>query len=417
MYSPRVIEAEQSRLESRLQLHLTRYDPSYSLEVADHLLDKLQRLAKEDPTLLATPDLVIPRLTAEERQFIRNERLLCSLDFHYWSRYAKFIPDASTSDGTLVNFSPWESQDILLREMERREWEQYEASQRGDPCDGVLLCVPKARQEGVSLLAALIKMHRVTLSPYTLGITATENEDKRTKLYLRDTRLHDNLPWYLRPSRTAPDLQSVQLSFGGLDSYMFYQDYAQEGSLAAGEQFLVGHMSELAQGNQAYVEKMMTLDYFPAIPQSWRSCHILESTPAGMGGWWHPFVMEQYTGRGRWRVKFIPWYALAFKYSRRAPTEWQAGQAALEHARKVELTSPEYMGRTVVLTRDQLYWWETTREEYRRNGNLAYFLTNYPATLEESFQTSATSIFDLETIEYYRTQTREPGGCYEVVGA
>jgi hypothetical protein len=114
-------------------------------------------------------------------------------------------------------------------------------------------------------------------------------------------------------------------------------------------------------------------------------------------------------------VKFIPWYVLAFKYSRRAPVDWSPAQWTLEHARKVELTSPEYLGRVVTLTRDQLYWWETTREEYRKQGNLAYFLTNYPATLEESFQSSATSVFDVDTIDHYRTQTRQPGGVYEII--
>ena len=134
-----------------------------------------------------------------------------------------------------------------------------------------------------------------------------------------------------------------------------------------------------------------------------------------MGGYWHPFIMDEYGGKGRWRVKFIPWYTLQFKYTRGAPLDWTPAAAAREHARKVEETSPEYLGRVVVLSRDQLYWWETTREEYRKKGNLAYFLTNYPATLEESFQTYNTSIFDYETVEYYRTQTREPGGCYEIV--
>jgi hypothetical protein len=412
MYSPSVTAAEQSLLESRVG-SLVRYEPSYCLEVQEHLEAKLQKLADANPGL--TPDRAFTLLTKDEQAFIRNERLLTSVDFHYWSRYAKLLPDASVSTGDLVTFEAWESQRIILDAVAQIEAEQYERSRRGEPSDGILIAVPKARQEGISLLAALLKMHRVMTSPYTLGVTATENEDKRTNLYVRDLRLHANLPWWLKPERTAPDIQAERLTFGGLDSHMVYQDYAQKSSLAAGEQYLVGHMSEVAQGDQTYIEKLMVLDYFPAIPQSWRSIHLLESTPAGMGGWWHPFVMEQYVGRGRWRVKFIPWYALRFKYSRPAPVAWLPSAAALEHAKKVELTSAEYMGRQTTLTREQLYWWETTREEYRKNGNLAYFLTNYPATLEESFQTAATSIFDIETIDFYRTMCREPGGVYEVI--
>jgi hypothetical protein len=113
-------------------------------------------------------------------------------------------------------------------------------------------------------------------------------------------------------------------------------------------------------------------------------------------------------------VKFITWYALDFKYSRSAPADWIPSSKAEEHARKVEDTSEEYVGRRVTLSRNQLYWWESTMLEYRKKGNLIYFLTNYPATLEESFQSGNISIFDPDTIDYYHTMTRQPGGCYEI---
>lgn len=413
LYNTSVIEREQSTLEQRLGFSLSRYDRSYSLDVESHLIDKLASLRQSNAQL--TPAQAFSSCTAEERAFITNERLLCSIDFHYFSRYGQLLPDASVSQGSLMRFEPWESQTLILEEMSRIELLQYDRAARNEPQDGVLIIVPKARQEGISLLAAMIKMHRVCTNPYTLGITATENEEKRLNLYERDIRIHDHLPWYLQPARTAPDIQGERLSFGGMDCKMVYQDYMQEGSLAAGEQYLVGHMSELAQGKQEYVEKLLVNDYFPAIPHSWRACHILESTPAGMDSCgWHPLVMDEYKGGGRWKVKFIPWYALAFKYTRVAPVDWTPTPTTLEHAAKVIDTSAEYMGRVVTLTRNQLYWWETTREEYRKKGNMIYFLTNYPATLEESFQTSQISIFDWETIEYYRNMTRIPGGCYEI---
>ncbi len=413
MYSPLVVEAEQALLEQRIGYKLVRYPFSYSEDVEYHLTEKLGKLQETNSNI--TAEQAFKLCTPEEQAFIRNERLLTSIDFHYWKHYGWLLPDASVSQGDLVRFEPWDSQQLILDEMIRIEEQQYFASKRGEPQDGVLICIPKARQEGASLLAAMLKMHRLLTSPYTLAVTATENEEKRINLYERDIRIHNSLPWYLRPERTAPDIQAERITFGKMESKMVYQDYMQEGSLAAGEQYLIGHMSEVAQGNQMYIEKMMTLDYFPAIPQSWRACHLLESTPAGMGGYWHPFVMDEYAGKGRWKVKFIPWYALTFKYSRTAPLDWIPSLSTEEHAKKVLETSFEYMNHSITLNRNQLYWWETTREEYRKKGNLAYFLTNYPATLEESFQTSAISIFDIETIDFYRTQTRNPGGCYEIV--
>lgn len=404
MYHPEVIAREQHDLEKRVGLKLTRYSPDQSWASEE----KLNSLWSAEKGLLRP-------LTKAEHEFITNERLLCSLDFHYWLRYAWVLPDASISEGSLVRFQPWPSQQILLDEIARLEWEQYQAYLKGEPQDGICIAGPKARQEGESELAGKLKMHRVTSSPYTKAITATENEDKRIGLWERDERTWKGLPWWLKPERTAPDIQGVRVTFGKLDSTILYEDYMQESSLAAGEQYLVGHMSEVAQGNQTYVEKMMEMDYFPAIPYSWRSLHILESTPAGMGGWWHPFILAAYNKRDaypRWHVKFIPWYAITFKYRRTPPTNWAPAKDTLAHASKVEETSPEYLGKKVVLTKEQLYWWETTRASYKEKGSLVYFLTNYPATLEESFQFSGTTIFDPETVEYYRNMTRDPGGTY-----
>jgi len=403
MYSLAVTALEQSALESRAGVKLVRYDPDYSWAVEA----RLAQLWHPTKGLLRS-------LTREESDFIRNERLFSALDFNYWTRYAWLLPDAAVGEGDLIRFTPWPSQSLILDECARLEELSYEQYQRGSPQDGVLIAIPKARQEGISIIAALLKMHRVSTSPFTLAVTASENLDKRTALYQRDERVHQHLPWWLQPERTEPDIINERLTFGKLDSSILYQDYAQKSSLAAGEQYLIGHLSELAQGDQIYVDKLMELDYFPAIPQSWRTCHLLESTPAGQGGWWHPFIMANYSGRGRWKVRFVPWYINPFKYRRVAPEAWSPNDHSLLHAAKVRETSPQYLGREVSLTREQLYWWETTREEYRKKGSLTFFLTNYPATLEESFQFSGGSIFDYETIDYYRNRTRAPGGAYQI---
>lgn len=404
MYSPEVTAMEQKALEGRLGLSLTRYEPEYSWAVEERLKGLWD----------AAKGLLRP-LQKEEQEFIRNERLMSALDFIYWARYAWILPDASLGSGGLMRFEPWPSQQLILDECVRAEAIAYEQMLKGEPQDGILIAVPKARQEGISIVAALLKMHRLTTSAFTLAVTASENLDKRTALYQRDERLHAQLPWWLRPERTEPDIINERLTFGKLDSSVLYQDYAQKASLAAGEQYLIGHMSELAQGDQGSVNRFMELDYFPAIPQSWRTLHILESTPAGTGGWWHPFIMSNYQGKGRWKVKFVPWYVLPFKYRRIPPEGWVPSAHSLTHAAKVKETSVEYLGRAVELAKDQLYWWETTREEYRKKRGLPLFLTNYPATIEESFQYSSESIFDYETIDYYRNNTKLPGGVYQIV--
>lgn len=115
-------------------------------------------------------------------------------------------------------------------------------------------------------------------------------------------------------------------------------------------------------------------------------------------------------------MKFIPWYTTSIKYRRKPVSGWQPSQVALDHAKKVWETSPEYVGKRVMLTEEQLFWWESTRAEYASKGELAFFLTNYAGTLEESFQLSGKSIFGAELIEHYRLQTLVPPVAYEVTG-
>ena len=86
---------------------------------------------------------------------------------------------------------------------------------------------------------------------------------------------------------------------------------------------------------------------------------------------------------------------------------------ALLHAQKVHDTSPEYVGRAVMLPRENLYWWETTRESYRKGDKLNFFLTNFSATPEESFQHSTQSAFSAEFLAELRDRTR-PGVPYEI---
>lgn len=411
MYSTLVIEREQEALERRLGVKLTRYEPSYSWDVEAFLKRKYESWAEDRPDL--TPQQAYRLLSKEERQFVDNERLLSSLDFAYWCRYAWILADAALGGG-LQRFKPWEAQRILLDEMARIEQQQWEQAQRGEPQDGVLLAVPKARQEGVTMLSRVMLMHRLTTGLNVLGVSASVSPDKVLKLWERDERLYQHLPWFLRPSRGNPDIQGEHMTFDRLDSSMLYQEFTQQTSLASGEQYLVGHMTEVAQS--PYPARFK-LDYFPAIPQSWRSLHILEATPDGRGNWWHKFTTSIKQGKERWRMKFIPWYATAAKYRRVPPAGWQPSQIALLHAQKVWETSLEYVGRQVMLSAEQLYWWESTREEHVRDNMLPYFLTNYAGTLEESFQFSGQSIFSHETVEHYRLGAHVPRECYELIGS
>ena len=78
------------------------------------------------------------------------------------------------------------------------------------------------------------------------------------------------------------------------------------------------------------------------------------------------------------------------------------------HAKKVWETSQEFVGKQVMLPKEQLCWWEAMREEYRKSGSLNFFLSNYCATPEESFQHNERSAFDPELLDELRNRAKQP---------
>jgi len=397
MYSTRLIERSQSKVEAATKLTLRRYDiPEVMQRKAD-----LQRLVKEDGQLARD-------LNAEERAFIRNEQLLSMIDFRYWlTRYAHLLVD----QGGLETFSsPWESQEILLRFIARLEDEMVDMASRGESVDGILIFLHKARQLGATALGRAISVHAMTAREHTRAMAASIDDDKVLELYDRDKLIIDNLPFYLRPS-IGFDEKAQHIFFDKLGSRVIYQLGTQKSGLGQGRQFDVTHLTECASWPYPGI---IEHDWMPTIPQSLRAFALLESTAQGRGNWWHQQIKKLSDHRlRRWHLVFIPWYAELKKYRATPPTDWKPSDEAMLHAQRVHETSRKYVGRDVMLTKEQLYWWQSTRDEYYLSNNLAVFYTNYCATIEESFQFRVKSAFGFETLEYYRNRVQE-GTSYRI---
>jgi hypothetical protein len=391
MFSQKTIERDQSRVEAATKLTLNRYSIA---EVQTRKAD-FKRLVKDDGTLSRD-------LNMDEKAFIRNEQLLCMIDFRYWlQRYASLLMD----QGGLGSFAePWESQEILLRVIAAIEDEMFEMALRGDSVDGILIFLHKARQLGATAIARAISCHSMLSKEHTRAMAASVDEDKVLELYDRDKLIIDNLPFYLRPS-VGFDEKAQHIFFDKLGSRVIYQLGTQKSGLGQGRQFDVTHLTECASWPYPGI---IEHDWMPTIPQSLRAFALLESTAQGRGNWWHQQIKKLQEHRlRRWHLVFIPWYAEVKKYRATPPTDWNPSDEAMAHAKRVWETSSKYVGKETVLSREQLYWWQSTRDEYYLSNNLAVFYTNYCATIEESFQHRTKSAFGYDTLEYYRARTHE----------
>lgn len=414
MYSPKVIEKAVAAYEQKAEHKLLRISNDKRDEWAAHLTTRANAApSRED---------LEKSLTREEKLFIRNERVLSMVDFSYWAHYATIQRDG----GGICNFDhPWKSTELLLAFIAKIEQEQHDAVARGEmtpysipdqpkpAVPGILIAINKARQLAATTTGRLIAMHRLTTQTQRRALAASVDDDKIQEMYDRDKLVYDNLPWYMKPAILYDEKRS-HIHFDGLNSRVLYQVSSQKSGIGVGRQIDIHHLTELSTWlNPQAVE----LDFFPSIPRSLSTFGLEESTPYGRGNWWHDWTERCRHGHSeRWRYIYIPWYAELSKYRALPPEDWKPSEVGLLHAQKVHDTSAQYVGHTLMLPRENLYWWEMTREEHRKSDKLNYFLTNYSATPEESFQHSTASAFGAEFLAEMRDRTR-PGIPHEILRA
>ncbi len=339
-----------------------------------------------------------PKLTAELRNFIDNERAMSKASFAYFASAYCHI-QVRTGMGGVDLFRPFESQSILLDRLARDEahmWERYDA---GDVSfDGLLYFIHKSRQLGFTTLCQLLLLHRTLFYADYKTLTASLDDQKTQDTHAKWWLAYSRLPWWMQTGIESREKERGKWLANG--SYCALQDFAQESGLGQGNTWDGFHLTEVAAVDDAYCEQHLENHLWGAIPMSMRSLGFLESTAQGRDNWWHRKFMRAWEhAYDRWRAVFIPWYAESTTYTRPdIPPGWQPHPDTLAHADKVRRTSPEYVGRVVELSVGQMYWWETKRASYKQDGALAYFLTNFCSSIEESFQYTDQGAFNSERI-------------------
>jgi hypothetical protein len=390
MYSPAVID-KVLWLKQRGGLSFERRSVEFSVGAAEKL-SKLNR-----------------PYTSEEQAFVRSETILTRYDFRYWAeRYGWREIDSEQGGGIgLSDF--WPSQERALEQIAQQEEQNYEQFQKHGFADGVRGVWHKTRQQGATALLRLIAGHRLSCYSNIRAIAASLDDTKIREIYKRDKIWYDNLPAFLKP-QIQYDVKDSHLSFAKLKSAITYQQANQEAGIGTSQQFDIWHMTEVALWDNPW---RLEFDFLPAVPRSINTFGAFESTANGRGegNFWYEFtesVRKREEGFESWIYVFTPWYLNSNKNRKAAPFDWSPNELTVEHAELIERTSAEFCGRTVHPSRDQLYWWESEYKRNKRLGTLNIFLTNYPATPEQSFQHSAHAALPLETIERMRTRARMP---------
>lgn len=394
MYAPEVVEA---RLAEAQRASKTPHAPipSYSVDDSHALTERLAAAVSAKGTFLRS-------LTREESAFIAATQIRSACDFRYFAE--RFVWIDQSGQGVRPLLPLWESQAFVLSTLARLE----RARAQTDHPDGLLLNVLKARQLGISTLAEALVAHRLLTGNYVRALCGADVEDQAGYLFRMVDRLYQHLPWFLRPAR-ATFVKNREMTFanqsylktawgkstrGALQAVTGVE--GSKGAIGRGQTFSVVHISELATWDNP---EQLDTALFPAVPIDPSTLLLLESTAEVAGDWWHQHWQTAAGGDGRFVNVFIPWYAEPARYALPPPLDWSPAPTTLQMATRCELDSPRWFeGRTITLSRAQLYWYERTRAYYAAKGELGKFLKEYPADDAECFQYSGASVFTIEQL-------------------
>ena len=428
MYHPSVIQTNVDRVQSELAVRAQRArDPELEkLELQYHSLSEVlssrshfdERLRKYDADLerdSKTPPL---KFGLDERRWIRNERIMCRLDFMYWAtRYARI----RSRDGQMILYSPNVSQRIVHTLRAENELARI----------AVAFIQLKARQLGVSTDTEMVVLHRAQFYSHVNAVVASSDPDKSTKMAGMMERAFDNQPFYLKPN--IRQVIGELIEFPLQHSFISIQHGAQFTGISRGDTPTIAHLSELADFKNA--EDLVDASLMRAMHDSPWMYLVLEGTAQGRRNWWHKSWDHAKSnwegGRSRLRPVFLPWFVGTDLYptetwlrARPRPPDWKPEQYVIAHAERARnyvrsnTLLKRFLGADWAMPLDQMWFYEVERAEHLAKNELNKFLQEMPADDLEAFQSTAISVFDTDTISWYRDEAgrRAPVGIYTILG-
>jgi hypothetical protein len=390
MYHPAVIAArfESFLSEPQFGALFPHGFPDYS--VADTRAMTAEILQSRD----AETGKALRPLTKEEQDFVRATIIRVGMDAPYFLECFVYIDEEG--HGLRPLFPLWDSQRFVLDRLAALEKKQW----FGDSIDGLLLNVLKVRQVGISTLGMALVAHRIISQSFIRSICGSDTEEQARYLFRMVERIYDQLPFFLKPPKAVPYAAGRELNFATKSSIKsawgkttrgaLQEVGGRKGNIERGRTNSVVHISELATWDNP---EQLDSSLLPGIPINPDTLVIFESTAELAGDWWHRHWLATEEGNGRFHNLFIPW---PVKYSLPAPDSWIPNSETLSVARQIEAESPMWVGEALNITKDQLYWYERTKEYYASKNQLLQFLKEYPSNPQECFQYAGQSVFSIE---------------------
>jgi hypothetical protein len=298
----------------------------------------------------------------------------------------KFIEEflwITTKDGKFIKFKLNFPQKKLMKMIEDK-------LAAGEP---IRIRILKARQMGFSTLISGIGFWWSGMNENSSYAVVAHKDSSAVAIFSKNKIFYDNLPPAIKPQTNK--FNSEKISFNtpagdGLKSSIFFGT-AGGGELFRGETILFVHKSEVAfwEDKTGILKKSINA----CVPLSPFSCIIEETTANGYNefkdGW-----DRSIKGLDDYQTLFVGWNEMV-EYAIDTPPGFELTDKELTLQMDYDLTDEQLNWRRYKIANDF-------------DGDLMWFMQEYPLTPEEAFIASGLGVFDSETIKAGYAQAGEP---------
>lgn len=316
-------------------------------------------------------------LTKEAR--LVHDQCIRSLPF-----FAKKALKIKTKAGTLVPFVFNRAQEYLHSRLEAQK-------KRTGKVRALIL---KGRQQGCSTYTAARYYHGSTTTTGKSVFILSHEAETTNALFMMVDRFYQNAPEMLRPLADIANRRKFR--FAGINAEYSIGTAGNE-DVGRGTTIQLFHGSEVAAWQNT--DEIET-GILQAVPDLDGTEIILESTARGMGNMFYDKCMDALEGKTDYEIVFIPWF-WQLEYRRPAPADFTLTEEEAEYKRIYGLDD------------EQMAWRRWKIADLKSDWK---FKQEYPANIQEAFQTSGETFIKQQMIMKARKSEVEDRNAPLIVG-
>jgi hypothetical protein len=233
----------------------------------------------------------------------------------------------------------------------------------------------KARQMGISTYSTSRVYWKSYFNPFNKSVVMAHDSATSDALFNMSRNIIDYMSEEFRPVLKKSNAKEIHFEHND-SGYRLYTAGSPEAG--RGTTPTIAHLSEVAFWT--HDEKILA-GLFQGISQAEGTEVILESTANGVGNSFHKLWLGAVAGENEYIPIFVPWFLME-EYRRTTPENFKPTE------------DEERLKKAYGLDDEQIYW---RRLKISESG-LAKFKQEYPASAEEAFIVSGSSVFDLEKV-------------------